>query len=184
MPIDKTRKIKITKSETSQTFNLKDLLGRTPTSEEKQAFADAAINRIIDRTLDGKTINNTKFKRYSKEYADLKGVTRDSVDMFLSGSMLESIDELSTRGNTVKIGIDGGEDALKSYNHNIGDTVPKRQYFGLSKKETREIAKDIKSASRSLLGSLTKPLNEREQKSFTIKELQRQIDELDIDFEI
>lgn len=133
----------INKNKSEQKINLRNLLGRKPTSEEKVLFAELAIERINNRTLDGKDVNGKKFTKYSKDYAAKKGVTRSAVDLFLDGDMLDSIDLLAETRDTVVIGIDGGVDALKSDNHNNGVTLPKREFFGITKKEAESIAKDI-----------------------------------------
>ena len=142
---DDTRKISYSKRQTSQEINLKDVLGRKPTPEEKSRFVEEAVDRIINRTQSGKQLTNVNFKRYSEEYAEQKGVSPSDVDMTLLGDMLESVKELSARGNKVRYGIDGGVDAKKSFNHNTGDTLPKRTWFGLTKKEAKEIGQRIKS---------------------------------------
>lgn len=148
----KNRNINLSLSETSQEIDLKDLLGRKPKPAEKEAFVQAAINRIIERSQSNKNINNRKFAKYSKDYAEKKGVSRDDVDMTLDGDMLLSIKRLRASGDKVKFGIKGGVDAKKSYNHNVGDTLPKREYFGLNLSEMKSIAKDIKQAD---LGKFT-----------------------------
>lgn len=121
---------KYSKDEVSQSFNLKSILGYEPSSEQKEMFGDLVSDYIVDRTLSGKDINNRKFKQYSSEYAERKGVTRDSVNMTLTGDMLESIQDESD-ANTIKIKVGDGVDTLKAYNHNTGDTLPKRTFFGI-----------------------------------------------------
>jgi hypothetical protein len=134
----------INKSKSEQRINLKSLLGRTPTQEEKERFALAAVELINNRTLDGKDIDGKKFTKYSEAYAEEKGVTRDSVDLFLSGDMLDSIEPVAQTANTVTIGLSGDLNLLKSDNHNRGVTLPKREFFGVTKKEADRIAKIIK----------------------------------------
>lgn len=133
----------INKSKSIQRVNLKELIGRTPTDDEKNRFTLAAIELINDRTLDGKDINGKKFTKYSEKYAEQKGVSRDAVDMFLTGSMLDGINSISSTVNTVTFGIEGGVDALKSDNHNNGVTLPTREFFGITKAEAERIAREI-----------------------------------------
>jgi len=140
-------KITITKKKTQQKVNLKTLLGETPTEAQKDAFVSLASATIENRTLNGKDINNRKFTKYSKAYAAKKGVTRSSVDMFLEGDMLDDIDnKIDETRDTVTYGMVSSGEKLKSHNHNLGVTLPQREFFGLTDKEARKIAKQIKDA--------------------------------------
>ena len=150
----------ISQDEMSQEINLKRYLGRAPTQDEKMLFAELAIEQINQRTLDGKTIHNGKFKKYSAEYADKKGVSRDSVDLFLEGNMLDSVTADFDSGNKVKFFINDDLDTKKGYNHHIGDTLPKRPWFGITTDEARRIAEQIKQ-----------PAQQQEQ-TFTLTDLQ------------
>ena len=133
-------------SEVSQTIDLAHYLGSKPTEEQKQAFADAAIETIKQRTLDNQDVNNKKFARYSQEYADRKGVSVDSVDLFLEGDMLDSIARIKSqeKSGTIKIKVKGKLNTLKAHNHQTGQTLPKRTWFGLLEKEVESIVSSIK----------------------------------------
>jgi len=161
----------ITKNKTEQKINLRTLLGRKPTNEEKTLFAELSIELINNRTLDGKDINNKKFTKYSKKYAELKGVPRSAVDLFLDGDMLDAIDTTGSTRDTVSIGIVGGVDALKSDNHNKGVTLPKREFFGVTKKEADRIANTIKSDT----------VEATEVSGFSLAELRAALELLDIE---
>ena len=129
-------KPKYSKSEVSQEFNLKELLGYSPTNDQKELFYDLVVEKMVERTTSGKDIDNRKFTQYSPEYAKMKGVSRKSVDLVLNGDMLSSFEESSTSNpDIVKIMVKDSKDGvetLKSYNHNTGDTVPARTYFGIN----------------------------------------------------
>lgn len=128
----------------SQKINLNRYL-KDATEAEKTLFAELAVETINSRTLDGDTIHGGSFKRYSPEYADKKGVSRDSVDLFLEGDMLDSVEAFpEDKFLNIRIGGDSVETA-KGYNHQVGDTLPKRPWFGLTTTEAREIANQIKS---------------------------------------
>jgi hypothetical protein len=147
----------ISLSELSQEIDLKSYLGRKPTKSEKASFAALAQATIEERTLDGKTINGGKFKKYSKAYADFKGVTRDSVDLFLEGDMLESIGRRSSKekAGTVFVQMEKGVQTKKGFNHTSGDTVPKRNFFGITDSEARDIANEIKDSTIEKKQSIT-----------------------------
>ena len=162
----------ISQDEMSQEINLKRYLGDDATPEQKQLFAELAIEQINQRTLDGKTIHGGKFKRYSKEYADFKGVSRDSVDLFLEGDMLDSL-ETQEDGNKIKITIGGDSvETAKGYNHHVGDTLPKRPWFGLTTDEVRALSDQIKEAIVT---------EDAEQATFTLAELTAALRELGLD---
>jgi hypothetical protein len=133
----------ISLDELSQEIDLTRYVDGELTDEAKETFALAAIERINQRTLDGNNIHGRKFKKYSKDYAAKKGVSRDSVDMFLEGDMLNSLDyELTDTGVKIKI---GESETPKAFNHQTGDTLPKRQFFGLIGQEVRDIASELDS---------------------------------------
>jgi len=141
-------------SEVSQTFNLKELLGREPTDKEKKEFVDRALQVMVERTQSGKDIDKRKFTKYSKAYAKAKGVGRGDVNMTLTQHMLESIDGKNIKKNLVKIIVGEGVDTKKAFNHNTGDTLPERIFFGLHEEDATEIAKSITPEEKKTLGEL------------------------------
>ena len=152
--------LKTSKTSISQTLNLRDLLGRRPTETEKEQFIQAAIDRIEERTADGKSVNGTNLKSpYSKMYADsldfrAAGKSRSDVNMKLSGDMLGALDGESGR-DTVTLFFDDETEAAKAANHHQGITVPRRPFFGINQKEAREIASSIEGDGGSDENSLT-----------------------------
>jgi hypothetical protein len=174
----------ITVNEMSQEIDLKRYLGRDATDREKRLFGELAVERINTRTLDGKTIHGTKFKKYSAEYAEKKGVTRDSVDLFLSGDMLDNVVAENANASKVRIEIDDSLDTKKGFNHNVGETVPKRQWFGITTQEARamveavredETAEEKESALRRIANQVTS--------TFTLAEIENELNKLDITLE-
>ena len=153
-------KLTVSLNELSQEINLADYLGRKPTAKEKRLFADLAVDTIDNRTLDGKNINGKKFKKYSKSYAEFKGVTQDSVDMFLEGDMLESINRNKKKesADTIYIHLTGDLETKKGYNHmtrkSKANPLPKREFFGLTDSEATKIASKIKQPDKKKTVSL------------------------------
>ena len=143
-------KFTVSLSELSQEIDLKSYLGRKPTAKEKKLFDDFAIDVIENRTLDGKNINGKKFKKYSESYAEFKGVTRDSVDMFLSGDMLDSMKRKKKEetDNTVFLHLDSKLETKIGYNHmtnkSKSNPLPKREFFGVTDSEAESIANKIR----------------------------------------
>lgn len=123
------------------------MLGKTPTELQRKQFKELIVERIVSRTLNGEDINGETFTKYSEAYAKKKGVDPESVDLFLEGDMLSSIDEIEGRQpNMVKIAVVGKNENLKAYNSNIGDTLPQRTFFGVNDDELESIVGAIKSS--------------------------------------
>jgi len=111
----------------------------------KEAFLQDAIDMIIERTKNNRSLSGSKFKSpYSDSYAnsnDFKahGKSKNNVNMTLTGDMLDSLDIISISGNNAVIGWEDDTENKKAYNHNTGDTVPKRTFLGLQAKEVSEL---------------------------------------------
>lgn len=127
-----------TKRKVSQTINLEELLGVDFTGQSglRNAIAQAVIDFVVERTEGGDDNTWTPFKSYSEKYKEsaefeLAGKSDREINLTLTGNMLSAIDVLSEGRSTIEIGIRGDE-APKAYNHQVGDTVPKRAFLGVS----------------------------------------------------
>ena len=158
-------KVNITQSELKQVLNGQYYLGAGATRAELEAFADAAVDLINNRTLDGTDVyTGVSFTPYSEEYAKKKGVSRNSVDLFLDGDMLDSVDG-GVSGRNIELEVGGSStNKAKAYNHQTGDTLPARTWFGITAAEARAIANEIKSTR-------TQSTNNQEDRGFTLAEL-------------
>jgi hypothetical protein len=133
--------------EMSQSFNLQEILGYEPTLFQLEMFGELAIDKIRERTEDGKDVNGRKFAPYSKQYAEQKGVSRFNVTLIDDQEMVEAINA-EVVGENVLVSID--DDQLgKAYGHQSGYeghpylNGPKRRWFGLNTNEVKEIAKKV-----------------------------------------
>jgi hypothetical protein len=146
------------KTKVQQTFNLKEIFDGISFKDEralKEAIGQAIIDKIIERTKSGVDINGKAFKNYSKSYIESDefkafGKNKKEVNLTLSGAMLDTMDIISEDGNKITIGWDDDTEIAKAFNHNTGDTVSKRQFFGLKSKDIKEIKSlfydDVKQA--------------------------------------
>lgn len=165
--------IKVSLTDISQKIDLNKYI-KDPTPRQKMLFGELAIDEIENRTLDGKNINGAKFTKYSKKYADIKGVAQDNVDMFLKGDMLDSIDIYKGRskGDTLTIGVKGSKQKKKAHNHmtdqSTENPLPKREFFGLTNDEAERIAKKVKRQTKS---TDAPPTSAPDPDSFTLAEL-------------
>lgn len=155
------------KSQVKQTINLKDEFGVDfrGMNSLKEAIGGAIIERIRERTKSGQGMSfdsggrgrPVKLKSpYSKAYADSLdfkafGKSRGNVNMTLTGDMLGLMDVIQIDGNKITIGWDDPTENPKAYNHSVGDTVPRRPFFGVSKKELQEIKKEFGSEIREAI---------------------------------
>jgi len=161
-------KIKISKNNVEQTIDLEDLFGVSFKGAPalKEAIGQKIIDRIVQRTEagDSMTFNSKgdgrvgKLKKpYSKSYVDstefkAHGKSKNKVNMKLTGDMLGLLDIKKQSGDSITIGWNkgDGQDA-KAFNHSTGDTVPKRPFFGVNKKELDRIKKGFKSEVKEAL---------------------------------
>lgn len=162
-------KPKFTKRSVEQTIDLKELFGVDFSNKRslREAIGGAILERIRARTLSGQGVSFSDDGRgrsvtlkapYSKEYAKslefkAAGKSRGNVNMTLTGDMLGLMDIKRQSGNTITIGWNDADENAKAYNHSVGDTVPRRPFFGVSKSELNEIKKqfgsEIKEAAKA-----------------------------------
>lgn len=155
----KVKGLTLSKSDVSQTINLEELLGVSFRGKKdlRLAIAQAVIDAIVERTEKGKDISGNEFAKYSKDYkaSTTFKLLKDSTkpNMTLTGAMLASIDVLGDGPNTIRIGYRDNEETLKAFNHNTGDTVPARKFFGMTQKQVKElISSEFKDEIASLKG--------------------------------
>lgn len=129
-------------SELSQEIDLESLTGVDFSNHPllMNEIAQATIDFVKERAQSGFGIGGQKLKSpYSDEYAkslefQAAGKSKSEVNMTLTGDMLGSLDVIRTRGSVFVYGLPDDE-SPKGYNHQVGDTVPKRRWFGVQKNE-------------------------------------------------
>ena len=124
----------INKTEVSFTYDLDNLLEDVPDEDREDAAFDAG-NAALDAVkgyMQGSSSpvkGEGKFKALSKEYKKRKrkiaGNTKANLKLF--GDLDEAMEiEANENSFTISIKDDNTE---KAYNHNVGDTLPKRQFI-------------------------------------------------------
>jgi hypothetical protein len=140
------------------TIDLSEVFGGPmPESENlKKRLGQAVLDKIKDRTLAQKDVNNKKFKKYSTQYKeslDFKafGKSPNNVNLTLTGDMLDFMDLLEIDGDRLVFGWDDEDEAAKAHG-NIkgsygGDPNPKkaRDFFGLTPGQIKELKAEFKS---------------------------------------
>lgn len=170
------------KDKVYQRFNLKEMFGVDFSNkpELRSAIGSAIVERIVERTENGAGIGGRPFSfgKYSDEYSKTiefkaHGKNQHEVNMSLTGDMLGLMQVIGETTNTVSVGWGDATQNAKAYNHNTGDTVPKRPFFGLSASEIREIVKEFKPAVREAAesGRASEPDSNTQKLSEILKDL-------------
>lgn len=183
-------KPKISLSEVSQSFQLTELLSekqikqikkQRKLGEFRKEFSDDAIQTVIERTQSGEDIRGNAFKPYSPAYAERKGVSRFDVDLTLTENMLNSV---TPTKDEIKIKVGRGINTKKAYNHCVGSTLPKRNFFGLLQKDAKAIAQSVYDDLISGEETTTTPREQRASEQSEIESVNRLADFLDVEFEL
>lgn len=157
----KIKGLTVTESDVSQTINLEELLGVDFRGQKtlRLAIAQRVIDHIVDRTQSGKSVSGDGFKPYSKNYKDSAEykLLKDSskVNLTLTGNMLSSIEVLGDGPNTVRIGFNDKTETMKAYAHQSGDGPPKREFFGVTMSEARDLIEEEFSSDLDALKGRT-----------------------------
>lgn len=135
----------MSKSGVSQKLDLEKITGVSLAGQRalRLAIAQKVIDHMVDRTRNKNVdVDGRAFKKYSEAYKKstvFKLLKDGDVDMTLTGNMMGDLDVLSDDDQTIEIGLTDETEILKAFNHNTGDTVPKRQFFGITEKELKDI---------------------------------------------
>ena len=142
------------------------------------AYAQSMIDVIKERTDKYKDVNGDRLKKYSESYtqsdifkAASKG--RSEVNMRLTSEMMDTIDVIEQNGSVVKIGWDDGFNSKKAYAHMTAfkghptiKSAPVREFFGITKKEIKEINKSYRTPQESIQNKNDNKILEKLQKLF------------------
>jgi hypothetical protein len=157
----------VTKTKIEQIIDLDKEFGIDFTGKRalKLALGQAIIDKIVSRTKSGRGIRFSSSgagqeivlkSPYSDKYADSRdfkafGKTKNDVNLTLTGDMLAGI-EIANGSNSNKLKIKMDEDETgKAYNHQVGDTVPERPFFGVSSNDLKSIKSEFSSEIREAL---------------------------------
>ena len=126
--------------------NLDEMFGQiVPDSTAfRQEVGQAIIDKIVERTKDGKFLNKAK-QTYSEEYVDsvefkAYGKSKSEVNLTQSGDMLGLLDIIQEDKNKIVIGWDDSLQSQKAHGHITGSVGAKRNFLGLPMEDLRSIA--------------------------------------------
>jgi hypothetical protein len=128
----------------------------------KFSFGQEIVRKIRERTSEqGIDVNGRPFKKYSEAYieSDIFQINKDTEkpNLKLTGDMMASIQSnAKITGRVVTIEISDSLNVLKAFNHITGDTVAKRDFFGLKDNQAADILKKIVLDAKkdNILGSI------------------------------
>lgn len=145
-PISRT----IRKNKVALKVNLRELLGEAvPDNPElRQAVGQAILDKIIKRTEAGLDVKGKPFAAYSPDYVKSTAFkafdkSKSERNMTLTGDMLGLMDIVAESRNTLTIGWNDSDQDPKAFNHITGDTVKKRDFFGLTKEDLADLRKEF-----------------------------------------
>jgi len=109
-----------------------------------------AVQAIIDRTHKGTDVDGRKFKRYKTSQLNkrLDAGRGGSVDLNFKGNMLAAMRYRKT-SESVVIYFGAKDEMLKAHGHHFGNPkkgVPRRRFFGLSRKEKKRVLRMLERA--------------------------------------
>lgn len=136
-----------------------DLTSPIADPDKREVLGDLIVERIVERTTQGKDKSGRSFPGYSasyKESLDFKNAGKSSsVDLQLSGDMLASLKVLKHTRNWIEVGFEKGSEENDRADGNIRGTygqktpIPgkKRDFLGITDKELVKLVKYVKSNS-------------------------------------
>lgn len=147
-------KKKLSESEVSVEIDLEKLLGRAARDKgAREVFFQLAFDKLSERLDKGLDANGKKMAAYSRKYKSSLAFEvfekNNTVNMQLTGDMINDITELDSSKDKLKIGFQSDFSNLKAYANITGDrgsnkAAPAREFFGWSDKELKAIADEIK----------------------------------------
>jgi hypothetical protein len=110
-------------------IDLPEELSRSEKAKAKKDIAEYVLTSILDYVGEGKSpIVGESFKKLGKSYADNEKGGDRTPNLDLNGDMLDALIS-KPKGDGIEIGIFKKKEAIKAYNHNIGDTLPRRRFI-------------------------------------------------------
>lgn len=106
-------------------------LSKKEKTKVKNEVAEYVLTEIENHTqAETSPVDGSTFKKLSKKYAEIKKkrVGNKDPDLHLTNRMLDSL-MVKNKENGIEFKITDRKEKLKSFNHNKGDTLPKRQFL-------------------------------------------------------
>ena len=160
----------IRQNKVSYTLDVSEYLEDVPEDDREDATfeaGEAALEKITEYMENRKTpVSGVKnFRALSKEYAKIKQkrVGNKNPNLRLTGKLIESLD-VESDNKSFSIRVIGKKDTEKAYNHNTGDTVPKRQFLPDDTKRSgpgSKFKRDVVSVIKKTINRYKKPVKKQ-----------------------
>lgn len=150
-------KTKLSEESVTIDIDIEKLLGSAASNREvRETFYQAAYDKMIERIDSGRDVNGKLFSKYSKSYKDSLAFSAfgksSTVNLQLSGDMLNAIDLQKQTEKKLTVGFNDQTENAKAYAHMTGfkghptldGKVKPRVFFGWSDAELKAIAKEFK----------------------------------------
>jgi hypothetical protein len=150
-------KQKLSQSDVSVEIDLEQLLGgAAKNSDVRETFFQLAFDKMLERLDAGKGVDGKALPKYSKAYKDSLEYAvygKDgTVNMQLTGGMVQSVEILSQNSKKMKVGFVGDDENTKAYAHMTGykghpvldGKVKPRNFFGWTDAELKSIARELR----------------------------------------
>ena len=150
-------KTKLTESDVSVEIDIESLLGPLAKNKDvRETFFQLAFDKMLERLDNGIGADGKKLPKYSKAYKDSLAFDvfgKDgTVNMQLTGGMVNSIEIKKESASKMTVGFTGSDENAKAYAHmtgfqghpTLGGKVAERNFFGWSDSELKAIAKEFK----------------------------------------
>ena len=114
------------------------------TQSARRQFGQKFIDTMEVRTKSGIDKDGVKFRSYTPEYAKAKGISRSQVDLSDTDLMLNSLAFKATGATGIEIFIKNANRSRVANVHHLGlKPAPKRDFWGLPKREIKEIINSV-----------------------------------------
>ena len=154
----------IKKEDVSFTYDVNKHLKGVPENDREDAANDAGeaalekISEYMEKRRSPVKGKNKNFDELSTKYAKIKQkrVGNKKPNLRLTGELLESLD-VEADDNSFTLRVTGSDNNIqKSYNHNVGDTVPKRQFLP-NDANNEQLKGDVVKAIKDAIKKYKKP---------------------------
>ena len=162
----------IRKNEVSFTYDLEDLLDEVPEDDREDAATEAGelalqkVHDYMDRQISPvKGERNFRALKKDSPYRKLKQklVGNQKPNLRLTGKLIEAM-EVDADESSFKIFVKKNAkntDIKKAYNHNVGDTVIKRQFLPDDSKQGQTFKRSILKVIKDTIAKYKKPKPKR-----------------------
>jgi len=162
----------IRKNEVSFTYDLEDLLDEVPEDDREDAATEAGelalqkVHDYMDRQISPvKGERNFRALKKDSPYRKLKQklVGNQKPNLRLTGKLIEAM-EVDADESSFKIFVKKNAkntDIKKAYNHNVGDTVIKRQFLPDDSKQGQTFKRSILKVIKDTIAKYKKPKSKR-----------------------